>query len=162
PKRSTVAATMASIDALSETSTAHDAHAGPILARDSTAARDLAASRPATITLALARASPSAMPSPMPPLPPVTMATRPPRSNGAVSMLVRPRHEHALRRVLAREDTAPFTLGVIRDLVLERDTADAGLETLRHLVLLCGVARPMHPGEPGVLGLEVRFEVGDR
>ena len=44
-------------------------------------------SRPATITLAPASARPLAMPKPMPPLPPVTTATLPCRSNIFVVML---------------------------------------------------------------------------
>ena len=46
-----------------------------------TAAAPLVALRPASTTVAPAAAIPSAMPSPMPPLPPVTIATRPDRSN---------------------------------------------------------------------------------
>ena len=50
-------------------------------ASSSTAAGDFSALRAATTTRAPARASPRAMPSPMPPLPPVTIATLPLRSN---------------------------------------------------------------------------------
>ena len=48
-----------------------------------TAFADFSALRAATTTCAPARASPRAMPRPMPPLPPVTIATRSLRSNTA-------------------------------------------------------------------------------
>src|SRR5258708_6748058 len=60
-----------------QTSTLVDAAFAPRPASSFTAALLLAASRPAIITAAPAWASPRAMPSPMPPLPPVTIATRP-------------------------------------------------------------------------------------
>jgi hypothetical protein len=49
-----------------------------------TAAADFSALRAAIASLAPAAASPCAMPSPMPPLPPVTSATRPERSKGVM------------------------------------------------------------------------------
>src|SRR5262249_54091879 len=52
-----------------------------------TAAAAFPALRAATATLAPAAASPRAMPSPIPPLPPVTMATRPVRSNMVIKHL---------------------------------------------------------------------------
>src|SRR5689334_13222064 len=51
------------------------------------AASAFAMSRAATATLAPAPASPRAMPSPIPPLPPVTTATRPVRSNMVIRRL---------------------------------------------------------------------------
>ena len=53
-----------------------------------TAAADFASLRPTIATAAPASASPRAMPSPMPPLPPVTIATLPLRSNSPVFMVV--------------------------------------------------------------------------
>ena len=49
-----------------------------------TASALLCALRPATTTVAPAPARPRAMPRPMPPLPPVTIATLPLRSNGFI------------------------------------------------------------------------------
>src|SRR3954462_9958036 len=51
------------------------------------AAEFLLSSRPATAIAAPACARPFAMPSPMPPLPPVTSAVLPPRSNGLMRRL---------------------------------------------------------------------------
>src|SRR4051812_47622145 len=56
----------------------------------STAAFDLASLRPTITISAPASASPRAMPRPMPPLPPVTMATLPLRSNGDVCIVAVP------------------------------------------------------------------------
>src|SRR5690349_17489963 len=53
-----------------------------------TASAFLAASRPATTMVAPARAMPSAMPRPMPPLPPVTTATLPVRSKRFIAVPV--------------------------------------------------------------------------
>src|SRR5215469_17091407 len=62
-----------------------------------TAASAFSALRAATTTLAPAAASPFAMPSPIPPLPPVTTATRPVRSNMLIKHLRRGRDElHAM------------------------------------------------------------------
>ena len=82
PRRVAVASTMAATAASSVMSaTTESAFAAPSAESSSTAAAFFPASRPATITAAPHRARPRASPSPMPPLPPVTSATRPDRSN---------------------------------------------------------------------------------
>src|SRR5205085_7393147 len=77
PTRSIIADTAA----LSVTSVATAIALTPRLRRSSTAAADLASLRPTTAISAPASASPRARPRPMPPLPPVTTATLPLRSN---------------------------------------------------------------------------------
>jgi hypothetical protein len=74
--------TMAVTAALSVTSVTIAIAFTPRRPRSSTAAADFAWLRPTTAMAAPASASPRAMPSPMPPLPPVTIATLPRRSNG--------------------------------------------------------------------------------
>src|SRR5437763_12286262 len=76
--RSTISATAA----LSVTSAVTDIALVPRCWSSATAALDFASLRPTTATAAPASARPRAMPSPMPPLPPVTIATLPVRSNG--------------------------------------------------------------------------------
>src|SRR5262245_40993538 len=80
PTRSIMEAT----PALSVTSVATAIAFTPRLRRSSTAAADLASLRPTTAISAPASASPRAMPRPMPPLPPVTIATLPERSKSFV------------------------------------------------------------------------------
>src|ERR1700730_7442220 len=81
--RSTILATAA----LSVTSAMTDIALTPRLRRSATAAFDFASLRPTTAMPAPASARPRAMPSPMPPLPPGTMATLPLRSNIDVVMV---------------------------------------------------------------------------
>src|SRR5262245_7999888 len=80
PTRSIIAATAA----LSVTSVATAIAFTPRFRKSSTAAADFASLRPTTAMSAPASASPRAMPRPMPPLPPVTIATLPVRSKGFV------------------------------------------------------------------------------
>src|SRR5439155_45194 len=80
--------TMAATASLSVTSAATAIALAPPCLSSATAAADLASLRPTTAIAAPARARPRAMPSPMPPLPPVTMATLPERSNGFAAMCV--------------------------------------------------------------------------
>src|SRR5690348_3582329 len=87
PQRCAVWATSASTECALVTSTSIASASLPILFNSRTALADLSALRPATTTRAPARASPFAMPNPMPPLPPVTMATFPFKSNMRCSSL---------------------------------------------------------------------------
>lgn len=72
---------MALTCASSLTSTETALAVAPADVSSATAAADFVASRPATTIAAPYAASPRAMPRPMPPLPPVTIATLPRRSN---------------------------------------------------------------------------------
>src|SRR5712691_2842160 len=89
PKRSTVCRTMSWQDAGSATSSATKALRAPDATSPATAASDFSRLRAAMTTAAPAAARPSAMPRPIPPLPPVTIATRPVRSNGFISAISR-------------------------------------------------------------------------
>src|SRR5258708_6050086 len=73
---------------LSVTSAAIDIALPPSCLISATAASDFAALRPTMVMAAPAFASPRAMPSPMPPLPPVTIATLPVRSNNGFVMML--------------------------------------------------------------------------
>src|SRR6185436_1319929 len=88
PSSPTTRLTMAATAALSVTSAATAIALAPLCSSSATAAADLASLRPTTAIAAPACARPRAMPSPMPPLPPVTMATLPVRSKGPVFMVV--------------------------------------------------------------------------
>src|SRR6185436_20288810 len=79
---------MAATESLSVTSAATAIAVAPPCLSSATASADLASLRPTTAIAAPACASPRAMPSPMPPLPPVTMATLPVRSKGRAVMVV--------------------------------------------------------------------------
>ena len=81
---------MAATASLSVTSAITAIALAPPCSSSATASADLASLRPTTAIAAPACASPRAMPSPMPPLPPVTTATLPVRSNGFVFMVVLP------------------------------------------------------------------------
>ncbi len=81
PRRVAVASTMAPTAASSVMSATTESAFAPSDESSATAAAFFPASRPATITAAPHRARPRARPRPMPPLPPVTSATRPDRSN---------------------------------------------------------------------------------
>ena len=72
---------MEATDSWSETSTDSPSAPGPPLSRARTAPSVFASFRAAMTTLAPAREKADAMPRPMPPLPPVTTATLPLRSN---------------------------------------------------------------------------------
>src|SRR5947207_15423846 len=76
--------TMSVTAALSVTSAVMDIALAPACLSSATAAADFASLRPTIAMPAPASANPCAMPRPMPPLPPVTIATLPPRSNGSV------------------------------------------------------------------------------
>src|SRR6266446_7803630 len=76
--------TMAVTAALSMTPAVTDIALVPACLSSATAAADFASLRPTIAMPAPASANPRAMPRPMPPLPPVTIATLPPRSNGSV------------------------------------------------------------------------------
>src|SRR5882762_9692644 len=78
-----------------------------------TAAADFDWLRPATTTRAPAAARPWAMPSPMPPLPPVTTATLPLRSNIGPSECILP--EVVRRNVMAERGQAAHVVGAHRD-----------------------------------------------
>src|SRR5215471_18794423 len=78
PNRSAASPIIARHEASSETSNEMNALLPPSAA---SAAPAFSALRAATTTAAPAAANPFAMPSPIPPLPPVTTATRPDRSN---------------------------------------------------------------------------------
>ena len=82
PKRSSVAVNAASIAASSPTSQMNPSASAPRDLSRSTAATFLSAFVPQTAIDAPALAIPSAIPSPIPELPPVTRATWPVRSNG--------------------------------------------------------------------------------
>ena len=76
-------ATARSTSSGSVTSAVTTSAAAPVASEISrTASLDFASLRPSMAIAAPAWASPRAMPSPMPPLPPVTMATLPVKSNG--------------------------------------------------------------------------------
>src|SRR6266446_6424308 len=81
PHRSTVDLMSALTAASSETSTAIESGCPPSFSSSRTAAADFVWLRAATTTRAPAPARPRAMPRPIPPLPPVTIATFPLRSN---------------------------------------------------------------------------------
>src|SRR5215467_1155453 len=81
PKRVRVALTRASTEASSSTFTSMASACAPRSRNSATAFALFSRLRAATTTAAPASASPRAMPSPMPPFPPVTTATRPFRSN---------------------------------------------------------------------------------
>src|SRR4051812_71446 len=83
-------AVMAATASLSVTSATTEIALAPACASSATAACDFASLRPTIATAAPAAANPRAIPSPMPPLPPVTMATWPQRSNSSVFMVVIP------------------------------------------------------------------------
>src|ERR1700761_365545 len=83
--RSVMAATAAS----PVTSTVTAMALWPVSDRSATASADFASFRPTMAMIAPAAASPRAMPRPMPPLPPVTIATLPLRSNEP-GFIVRP------------------------------------------------------------------------
>src|ERR1700682_6480867 len=76
----------------------------PYCLSSATAAFDLVSLRPTTTISAPASANPRAMPRPMPPLPPVTIATLPLRSNSAVFIVDVPDKSSAL--ALPNQDQA--------------------------------------------------------
>src|SRR4051794_31554415 len=82
PNSACVRAIIRSTAALSVTSATMERALPPPCMTSATPAFDWATPRPTTATAAPAAASPRAMPSPMPPLPPVTIATRPVSSKG--------------------------------------------------------------------------------
>src|ERR1700737_1789780 len=86
PNSRTVRSTISATAALSVTSAGTDIALAPCCLSSATAATDFASLRPTMAMPAPASASPRAMPRPMPPLPPVTIATLPPRSNSVVFM----------------------------------------------------------------------------
>src|SRR4051812_25466933 len=85
PNAATVSSTIRATSAALVTSTATARALAPRSISSRTAASDFLALRAATTTAAPAAARPRAMPSPMPPLPPVTTATLPLRSNTSPS-----------------------------------------------------------------------------
>src|SRR3954462_11228242 len=84
PSSLAVRATMPATAALSVTSAATAIALTPCRFSSATAAADFVSLRPTMAMSAPASASPRAMPSPIPPLPPVTIATLPRRSKSAV------------------------------------------------------------------------------
>src|SRR6185312_5371666 len=86
PKRSFVVWIIARQAAGSATSTSSASVLAPSAVSSAVAAAALSRLRAAMTMVAPALARPRAMPSPMPPLPPVTSATRPVRSNGLAAM----------------------------------------------------------------------------
>src|SRR6266702_629856 len=88
PSSSLTRATIAATAALSVTSATTEMALAPLRSNSTTAAADFASLRPTIAIAAPASANPLAMPSPMPPLPPVITATLPMRSNGSVFMVV--------------------------------------------------------------------------
>src|SRR5580704_15166015 len=97
-------ATMSSTAALSVTSAVRQIALMPRSLSSATAAVDLASLRATMAISAPASASPHAMPKPMPPLPPVTMATLPVRSNACVFMAAVP--DESLALALPDQDQA--------------------------------------------------------
>src|SRR3981189_3613295 len=89
PNFFTAALISARHDSAVVTSTATASALAPAAASFLTAAALFASSRPAMTIAAPASARPCAMPKPMPPLPPVTTATRPLRSKSAISIALR-------------------------------------------------------------------------
>src|SRR5258707_10187291 len=98
PNFFTAALISARHDSAAVTSTATASALAPTAASFLTAAALFASSRPATTIAAPASARPCAMPKPIPPLPPVTIATRPPRSKSAISLLPSDRTVQSLGR----------------------------------------------------------------
>src|ERR1700686_677776 len=96
PRSRTVRSTMAATASLSVTSVATEIALTPRALSSATAAINFVSWPPRTAISAPASASPCAMPRPMPPLPPVTIATLPPRSNEPVFMVVFPLESSAL------------------------------------------------------------------
>jgi hypothetical protein len=90
PQRASVASTIAATDFSSVTSVSTAKADAPRASRSRTAARDFSAFRAAMTILAPAPAKPRAMPSPIPPLPPVTIATFPLKSNMLAPDVLRP------------------------------------------------------------------------
>src|SRR6266704_186801 len=88
PSSRTVRSTMVATADLSVTSAVTDMALTPRCLRSATAAFDFASLRPTIATAAPDSASPHAIPRPMPPLPPVTIATLPLRSKSPVFMIV--------------------------------------------------------------------------
>src|SRR5438477_11604995 len=84
-----------------------------------TALSDFSRLRAAMTTAAPAAASPFAMPSPMPPLPPVTIATRPDRSNRLIGISCAAEASSILRqcrleRQLPQNERARRRAGLLR------------------------------------------------
>src|SRR5882672_7481494 len=90
PSSRTVRSTMVATADLSVTSAGTDIALTPRCLRSATAAFDFASLRPTIAMSAPASASPHAMPRPMPPLPPVTIATLPLRSKSFIAIAVIP------------------------------------------------------------------------
>src|SRR6266404_6278353 len=90
--RSTISATAA----LSVTSAVTDIALAPFCLSSATAAFDFASLRPTMTISAPASANPRAIPRPMPPLPPVTIATLPLRSNSPAFIVDGPDESSAL------------------------------------------------------------------
>src|SRR5450631_321593 len=119
-----------------------------------TAASDFASLRPTTAISAPASASPRAMPRPMPPLPPVTIATLPPRSNSfdvivIIQDAVRDRPESA-RLALALPDQNQSDHGQRRAVIGPLDLADheARLRPFDHAGALTDPEQPNGEREP--------------
>src|SRR3981189_995421 len=83
PSSRTASPTISATAALSVTSTTIDIALEPCCLSSATAASDFASLRPTMAISAPASANPRAIPRPMPPLSPVTIATLPVRSNSA-------------------------------------------------------------------------------
>src|SRR5450432_1009495 len=140
PNSRNVRSTMAVTAALSVTSATTDIVLTPF--------------RPTIATLAPASASPRAMPRPMPPLPPVTIATLPPRSNSfdvivIIQDAVRDRSQSA-RLALALPDQNQSDHGQRRAVIGPLDLADheARLRPFDHAGALTDPEQPNGEREP--------------
>src|SRR5450631_481677 len=128
PSSRKLRSTMAVTAALSVTSATTDIALTPCRLSSAAAASDFVSLRPTITNWAPALASPRAMPRPMPPLPPVTIATLPLRSNGfdvigIVQDAVRDRSESA-RLPLALPDQNQSDQGQRRAVIGPLDLAD--------------------------------------
>src|SRR5450755_995665 len=154
PSSRNVRSTMAVTAALSVTSATTDIVLTPCPPSSATAASDFVSLRPTIATLAPASASPRAMPRPMPPLPPVTIATLPPRSNSfdvivIIQDAVRDRSESA-RLALALPDQNQSDHGQRRAVIGPLDLADheARLRPFDHAGALTDPEQPNGEREP--------------
>src|ERR1700687_976533 len=151
PSSRKVRSTMAVMAALSVTSATTDIALTPCRLSSATAASDFASLRPTITTLAPASASPRAMPRPMPP---VTIATLPLRSNSfdvivIVQDAVRDRSESA-RLALALPDQNQSDHGQRRAVIGPLDLADheARLGPFDHASALTDPEQPNGEREP--------------
>src|SRR5262249_46394914 len=181
PNAATVFAIAPRQDASSTTSNSMNVALAPSFCSSATAASALARLRAAIATAAPACAKPRAMPSPMPPLPPVTSATLPGRSRSFMSpplpfllhcdlnLAMHPRHPGCAingaspaeaRMVMLAEENAPLpgrdSMTAIRGYVPPTTDRDAiGVHSLDHFVLAVPDLKPAQDFYKN-FGLDVR------